>query len=102
MSLTAFYVDQIMRPSFLPNLGAATERARQPMAETKRRDVLNCLRTAAKPVTATWVMDYTGYTKQSVMHLLYKLQDEALAKRTDKPDFCQKPGVSFVYWEATQ
>lgn len=100
MSLTAFYVDQIMRPSFLQNLGESMRRPAQPVAEAKRREVLECLRTAAKPITAIWIMEYTGYTKQSVMHTLYKLQDEGLAKRIDKPEFCRKPGECFVFWES--
>ena len=100
MSLTSFYVDQIMRPSFLPNLGEAMRRPKQSVADAKRQNVLECLQSAGKPVTATWVMDHTGYTRQCVMHVLYTLQEKDLVKRIDKPEFITHPGNTFLLWEA--
>ena len=100
MSALSIYLDQITRPSFLPTYAAPTRRPAHPAAAEKRRQVLDCLRQAGKAVTAAWVIDYTGYTKQSVMHLLYGLQDEGLVKRSDLPG-TKVPGVSSVFWEAT-
>lgn len=102
MGMLAIYVDQVMRPSFLPNLGEPTRRPAQPVAEAKRREVLNCLKAAGKPVTATWVMDYTGYTKQSVMHILYRLEIDGLVRRVDVPGVVRSPGVSCVLWEVAR
>lgn len=100
MSALSIYIDQITRPSFLPTYAAPTRRPAQPAAAEKRRQVLDCLRQAGKAVTAAWVVDYTGYTQQSVRHLLYCLQDEGLIKRSDLPG-TKVPGVSSVFWEAT-
>lgn len=100
MSTLSIYIDQITRPSFLPTYGAPTRRPAQPAAAEKRRQVLDCLRQAGKPVTANWVVEYTGYTKQSAMHLLYSLQNEGQVKRSDLPG-TKVPGVSSVFWEAT-
>lgn len=98
-SLLTVALDQITRPSFLPTYDAPTRRPAKRIAEEKRQQVLDCIRAAGKSVSATWVMDYTGYTKQSVMHLLYKLQDEGLITRKESPGD-KIPGTTFILWEA--
>lgn len=100
MSSLSIYIDQITRPSFLPDYGAPHHPA-QPVAEEKRQHVLACLRNAGKAVSATWIIDNTGYTKQSVMHLLYKLQDDGLVTRKESPGE-KTPGVTYLLWEAVK
>lgn len=100
-SLLTVAIDQITRPSFLPTYDAPSRRPAQPLAEQKRQQVLGCIRNAGKAVSATWVMDYTGYTKQSVMHLLYKLQGEGLITRKESPGD-KIPGTTFILWEAVK
>lgn len=83
MSLLSIYVDQILRPSFLPNYDSPARRPAQPVAAEKRRQVLACLQASPKPVSSAWVVDYTGYTKQSVCHLLYSLHQLGEVRRVD-------------------
>lgn len=83
MSIFSICLDQITRPSFLPNLGTPSRRPSQPIAAEKRRQVLACIECAAESVSSTWVMDYTGYTKQSVMHLLYALSEAGEIRRIE-------------------
>lgn len=92
MSLMRIYVDQILRPSFLPNLCPPSRRTSQPAAAAKREAVLACLRRAGKPVSRMWVEDYTGYTKQSVNHILQALCDAGAARRVE--------GGTVLLWEA--
>ena len=91
MSLLSIYVDQITRPSWLPTYDAPLRRPAQPIATEKRKQVKECLRKSTKPVTSTWVMDYTGYTKQSVMHILYSLVEAGEVRRIE--------GGAFLLWE---
>lgn len=98
MSSLAIFVDQIMRPSFLPNYEAPARRPAQPVAEEKLRQVLACLKAAGKPVSSRWVMDYTGYTKQSVCHLLYKLEQEEEVVKI-QPLGEKLHGKAFTLWE---
>lgn len=93
MSLMSIYVDQILRPSFLPNYMPPSRRPSQPAAAAKRLAVVVCLRKAGKPVSRTWVVDYTGYTKQSVNHILNALVDEGKARRIDGGDVLLWEGV---------
>ena len=53
--------------------------------------VLACLRRAGKPVSRMWVEDYTGYTKQSVNHILQGLCDAGEARRVE--------GGTVLLWE---
>lgn len=94
MSQLAIMLDQIQRPSFLPNYSPPSRRPSQPTADAKRADVLECLTLAGRPVGRGWVEDYTGFTKQSINHLLNALVDEGKAKRI--------PGGSVLLWEVVK
>lgn len=91
MSLMRIYVDQILRPSFLPNLCPPSRRTSQPAAAAKREAVRACLRRAGKPVSRMWVEDYTGYTKQSVNHILQSLCEAGEVRRVE--------GGAVLLWE---
>ncbi len=92
MSALSLYLDQITKPSWLPVYDGPQRRPAQPVAAEKRRQVLACLKACHKPVTSTWVMDYTGYTKQSVMHILYSLVALGEVRRIE--------GGAFLLWAA--
>jgi len=89
-SLFAAALTQITRRSWLPD-DTQTRRQGRPAAEAKRRDVIACLQRAGKPVTRTWVEDYTGYTKQSVNHILVTLVDLGKVRRIE--------GGEYILWE---
>lgn len=93
MSALSLYVDQILRPSWLPNYESPCRRPAQPIANEKRRQVKACLKNAPGPVNSAWVIDYTGYTKQSVMHILYSLAEVGEVRRID--------GGRVLLWEAS-
>ena len=91
MSELSIFVDQILRPSFLPNLCPPTRRTSQPVAAAKRAAVRECLRRAGRPVSRMWVEDYTGYTKQSVNHILQSLCEAGEVRRVE--------GGAVLLWE---
>jgi len=81
--MLGIYLEQISRPSWWPVDDTPGRRPAQPVAAMKRRQVLDCVRAAEGPVSANWVMGYTGYTKQSVMHLLYALAEAGEVRRIE-------------------
>lgn len=92
MSTFSFYLDQIRLPSWWGDTEPLSKRKSPAGAEEKRGQVLTGLRMAAKPVSATWLIDFSGYTKQSVMHILYALVEQGLVQRID--------GDRVVLWRA--
>jgi hypothetical protein len=89
-TLFAAAVAQITRRSWLPD-DTPARRPGRPEAAAKRREVIQCLQRAGKPVTRTWVEDYTGYTKQSVNHILVTLVALGQVRRIE--------GGEFILWE---
>ena len=92
MSALGLYLEQITRPSWWLEGGAPGSGGKQPTAPEKRAAVLACLKAAGRPVGQAWVEDYTGYTKQSVNHLLGCLVESGAARRVE--------GWTVLLWEA--
>lgn len=90
MNQLSIFIDQIQRPSFLRTDEPVTKRKAQPSALEKREQVRKALRGRGK-VTGTFVVDYTGYTKQSVNYLLSALADSGEIQRFD--------GGARILWE---
>lgn len=91
MSLLSLCVDQILRPSFLPTYDVPARRKSPAHSAEKRRQVLVFLEKSGR-VPSRSIMEYTGYTKQSVMHILYSLETAGEVKR------CRVFGAEFL-WE---